>query len=448
MNHIRRLIRGTSVMMLLSALIISIANSYLSVDVHAAKDDLVFVIPLENEVEQGLAQFLSRAVQEAEEASADAILLDINTPGGDAQAAMEIGDLIRSTKIPVTAYIRNDAFSAGTYIALNADQIVMGPGSAMGAATPIDLRGNMAEQKFVSAWMKKMASAAEMNGRNPDIARAMVDPDMEIEGLTVAGEVLSLSANEALENGYAEHIAGSREEVLEFMNFTDATIEEMQLTAGEKLARWVTNPFVVPLLLTLGLVGLAVELLIPGFGIAGFIGISAFVLYFFGHFFVGYANWLHILLFITGIVLMLIELFAPGFGVFGGLGIATLIISVIMSAYDTTMGLMSLGIALVITILFIVIMVKYFGHRGVWHRFILKDELKRESGYVASEEKEELVGKKGTTMTDLRPAGIAEIEGARVDVVSEGGYIRSGKTVVVVKVDGTRVVVREPKENN
>ncbi len=447
MNKLRRVSRWTSVLMLLSALILSLANQFLLPDVHAAKEDLVYVIPLENEVERGLAHFLGRAVLEAEESSADAILLEINTPGGDAQAAMEIGDVIRSAKIPVTAYIRNDAFSAGTYIALNADQIIMRPGSAMGAATPIDLRGNMANQKFVSAWTKKMAAAAEMNGRNPDIARAMVDPDMEIEGLTVSGEVLSLSAGEALENGYAEHIAASREEVLEFMNFTGATIEEVQLTAGEKLARWVTNPFVVPLLLTIGLVGLAVELLIPGFGVAGLIGISAFVLYFFGHFFVGYANWLHILLFIVGIVLMLIELFVPGFGVFGGLGIATLVISVIMSAYDTTMGLMSLGIALVITVLFIVIMVKYFGHRGIWHRFILKDELKKESGYIASEEKDDLVGKTGTTMTNLRPAGIAEIDGARVDVVSEGGYINPGKTVVVVKVDGTRVVVRELKEN-
>ncbi|MBO8171399.1 MAG: nodulation protein NfeD [Bacillaceae bacterium] len=411
----------------------------------SAEGEVVYVIPVEHAIERGLQNFLQRAFAEAHDSGADAILLEIDTPGGVVDAADKIGNLIRSSEIPVTAFILNDAFSAGTYIALNADQIIMRPGSAMGAATPIDLSGNMASQKMVSAWTKEMMAAADLNDRNPDIARAMVNPDVEIPGLTEKGEVLSLHASEALEHGYAEHIADNRAEALDYMNLQGATVIEVDLTAGEQIARWVTHPYVMPVLLSIGLIGLALELLIPGFGVPGIIGASAFILYFFGHFFAGHATWIHVLLFVVGILLMFIEVFVPGFGIFGGLGIAALVAGIVMSAYDTAQGLVSLGIAFVLTLIFVVVMVKYFGYRGVWNRFILRDEMKTESGYVASEDRRHLVGKEGTALSTLRPAGTAEIDEERLDVVSEGGYIESGKPIRVVKVEGTRIVVREIK---
>lgn len=413
----------------------------------AASDDVVYVIPVKQGIERGLHQFLKRAFFEAEEGEADAILLEVDTPGGEVGAAGDIGELIRTSSIPVTAYVVDEAFSAGTYISLNADQIVMRPGSALGSAAPIDLSGNMASKKVVSAWSKKMVAAAQLNDRDPKIAKAMVDPDMAIPGLVKKGEILSLSARESLEYGYADGMAETRAEALAHMGNEGATLIFEELTMGEKIARFVTHPLVMPVLLTIGLIGIVLELLIPGFGIAGLIGVGSFGLYFFGHYLAGYANWLHVLLFILGIILMLIELVVPGFGIFGGLGILSLVAGVVMAAYDTGAGLLSFGIAFVIAIVFIIIVIKQFKTRGIWNRFILKDEMKTESGYVAPRGYQHLQGKQGVALTPLRPSGMAEIEGERVDVVTEGGHTASGQQVSVVKVEGNRVVVREVKQN-
>jgi membrane-bound serine protease (ClpP class) len=106
-------------------------------------------------------------------------------------------------------------------------------------------------------------------------------------------------------------------------------------------------------------------------------------------------------------------------------------------------GLMSLGIAFLVSIGLIIIIVKYFGNRGAWNRLILRDEMKKEQGYISSHSKIELVGKSGLTVTPLRPSGTVLIDGERVDAVTEGGFIPSQKEIVVVKVEGNRIVVRE-----
>ncbi|WP_236404202.1 NfeD family protein [Microaerobacter geothermalis] len=413
----------------------------------SAAGELVYVIPVEQGVERGLQAFLERSFTEAEEAGADAIILEIDTLGGEVSAAWDIGELIRFSAIPVTAFIKDEAISAGTYIALNASTIAMAPGSTMGAAAPIDLAGNMADKKVVSTWTKKMVSAAELNGRNPLIAEGMVNPDVEIPGVTQKGELITLDAKEAKRLGYADTIASTREEVLAFIGLKDAEVVEEKLTTAEKLARIVTNPYVIPILFAIGLGGIIFELLAPGFGVPGIVGISAFALYFFGHYLAGFAGWEDIFLFIAGILLLVIEIFVPGFGIFGFLGIIAMITGLVMASYDTVYGLTSLGIATVVAFIVGFIIFKYFGHRGIWNRFILKDEQIRESGYVAPKDYQQLLGKDGISITPLRPAGTGEIAGERVDVVSEGGFISANRPIRVVLVEGTRLVVRERKED-
>jgi membrane-bound serine protease (ClpP class) len=205
----------------------------------------------------------------------------------------------------------------------------------------------------------------------------------------------------------------------------------------------ITNPYVLPILLSFGLVGIALEFIIPGFGIPGIVGMISFVLYFTGLFMAGFAEWLHIILFIAGIVLLLVEVVVPAFGIVGGLGVIAICSSIVMSAYDIRTGLISLAIAVVITMFAIVLAIKFFGHRGVWNRFILRDQLNRESGYQATIEDLDILGKVGVALTPLRPAGTAEIEEKIVDVVSEGMFIEKGSSIVVVKVQGNRVVVSE-----
>lgn len=404
-------------------------------------------IPVDKTIEQGLESFLRRAFAEAEQQQADLVILDINTPGGEVEAAGAIGELVRKSPMHVITYIDNQAFSAGTYIALNANEIVMTPGSSMGAATPIDLAGNAADIKFISAWAEKMAAAAKLNNRDDNVARAMVEIDREFPGLKPKGTVLTLDAERAKELGYADRLVKNRDELLMQLGISPESLQTIEPTIGERVARWVTNPVVMSLLLIIGLVGIVVELFAPGFGIGGTVSLVAFSLYFFGHYVAGFANMLHIGLFLFGILLMILEIFLPG-GIVGSIGFISIVSGLVMAAYDTQQGLASLGIAVLVTAVVAFILVKKFGLKGLINRFVLGDEQKNEHGYVAPKNQRDLVGKTGITLTPFRPSGTAKIEGARVDAVSAGEFIPAGTRVVVVQVEGSRVVVQveEQKE--
>ncbi|GED72821.1 hypothetical protein BRE01_65230 [Brevibacillus reuszeri] len=402
-------------------------------------------IPVDNTIERGLESFLRRAFADAEKLQADLVILHINTPGGEVGAAENIGQLIRQSPLHTIAYIDNQAFSAGTYIALNANEIVMTPGSTIGAATPIDMAGNAADIKFISGWSEQMKAAAKLNNRNPDVARAMVEIDNEFPGLKPKGTVLSLDAHRAKELGYADQVVAGKDQLLAHLGVSSDTLEAIEPTGGELVARWVTSPVIMSLLLVIGLVGIVVELFAPGFGVAGTISLVSFGLYFFGHYLAGFANWLHIGLFVIGILLMILEIFLPG-GIVGAIGFISIVTGLVMAAYDTKQGLASLGVAALVTAIVAFLLIKRYGVKGLFNRFILGDAQHNEEGYVAPKDQRDLLGKTGIALTALRPAGVVKVDGNRVDAVSVGGFIASGTTVTVVQVEGTRVVVAEQEQ--
>jgi membrane-bound serine protease (ClpP class) len=404
---------------------------------------LVYVVPIEETIERGLHAFLERSFKEAEDALADHIILEINTPGGAVKAASDIGQLLQNTSIPITAFINPDATSAGAYIALNADSILMVPTGTMGSATVVDLEGNAGDAKVMAYWISKMEGAAEVNGRNPLYAKAMVDASIEIEGLTPKGTPLDFQASEALEHGYAEGIVNSLDEALTFLDLENATIVKAEPTIAEKIARFVTHPVVVSILFSLASLGIILELYSPGFGIPGTIGVSALLLFFFGHMIAGFAGWESLLLFVAGIVLVAIEFFVPGFGVFGILGIASVIGSLALASVDVVSGLKSVGIAALVTIVALLILGRSLNKRGFWSKLVLQEELSTDEGKATFQKKSELLGKIGVTLTKLRPAGTVKIGDQRYDVVSDGGFIDIHKPVKISHVEGTRIVVSE-----
>jgi membrane-bound serine protease (ClpP class) len=410
---------------------------------------IVYIIPVEQTIETGLQKFLTRAFNEAEEAGADHIILEINTFGGRVDAAIGIGELIRNSPIPTVAYIKGKAISAGSYISLNAHQIVMAPGSSIGAAALVTVSGERVEDsKTIATWVGMMTAAAEMRGRNAQYAAGMVDDQMVVEvkeiGKTFGkGELITFTYQEAVRAGYAEATAENEREVLALINAENSRVVRVEMTPAESLARFLTHPFVSTLLLLIGICGVVIELFVPGFGIPGILGVAGFVLYFFGHYAAGFAGVEHILLFAAGIVLLILEIFVPSFGIFGILGILSLLAAVILAAYDTGNALMSLLVAGLVSLVIILIFVKYFKHRGIWNKFILRDQLTREAGYSSSQPKEDLLGKEGVSVTPLRPSGTAMIGDERVDVVTSGEFIEKNKAVVVIKIEGNRIVVRE-----
>jgi membrane-bound serine protease (ClpP class) len=404
----------------------------------------VYLLDIEGIIDGGMAAYIDRAYTQAEKENAEMIILEIDTPGGLLQAAKDMRRTIKDSPIPTVAFVRGGAISAGVLIALSAQEIYMSPGTTIGDAEP-RIGRDRADEKTISYWSSLLATAAEERGRNGEIARAMADQDVVIPDLKEKGKLLTLTDKEALKLGFAEGSAANIRVLMDQLSMEDAEIKTVPMDISEKLTRFVTNPYVAPLLLTVGFVGLATEVLTVGFGVAGLISFIAFLLYFWGHLFAGLSSWGVVLLFIGGIILILLEvLVIPGFGVVGIGGLLAILASVIMASGSVQQGVISLLLAFLGTSLAIYLSFKFGRTRKLWQRLILNVKLDTESGYVASESTlGELVGKKGIALTPLRPAGAVQIEGHRHDVVTEGNFIPKNRAVQVVKVEGSRVVVEE-----
>lgn len=406
----------------------------------------VYEISVNDEIEMGLHEYLKRGFQEATNAGADTIILNMHTPGGAIDAAVEIGRLIDSTDIPVIAFVNTNAISAGAYIALHADEIYMMPTATMGSAAPIVTSGNTAGEKVESYWLKEMTAAAQSsdNNRNPKYAQAMVVDTIDLPELNQpAGKLLTLTAQEAEQVGYSEGTVASFEALLKELNFAESDIVQVEQTFAEKLARFITNPIIVPILLSIGSIGLVVELYSPGFGIPGTMGLAALGMFFFGHMVAGFAGYETLVLFVIGLILIVAELVVPG-GIIGIIGGVLIIGSLLFAGESFVHMAYSILIAMIITGIGMVILMKFFGKKlHLFNRLVLRDATTTEEGYVSNTNRIELIGKRGQSITPLRPSGTIVLDGERLDVVTEGSYVDGGKTVEVIKVEGSRIVVRE-----
>ncbi|MEK3797817.1 nodulation protein NfeD [Peribacillus sp. FSL H8-0477] len=412
----------------------------------SAKNELVYVVPIEETVEDGLSSFIDRALDKAEEDQAKLVIFEINTPGGRVDSAAKIAKRMTSSKVESIAFVNNEALSAGAYLSLNADKIYMVPNSTMGAAAVIDTAGNTAGKKAQSYWTAAMRTAAEQNNRNPLYAQAMADEDIDLpEYGAEKGKLLTFTASQALKAGYSEGTVKNQEELLTKLGLEDADVRYIDESMAEKIARFLTNPLVIPILLTIAAIGIVVELFSPGFGIPGFVGITALLLYFYGHLIAGAAGYETIVLFVLGVILCLLELFVPG-GIVGLLGFGAIIGSLFMASDDPVLIGISLLIAITIAVLAAILMVKVFGkNMNFFKKIVLTDSTNKEQGYVSNVTRVDLLGLTGKTMTDLRPAGTAIVGNERLDVVSEGSFIKRDTFIEVVKVEGSRIVVREAK---
>ncbi|WP_096153344.1 MULTISPECIES: NfeD family protein [Bacillus] len=407
-------------------------------------EPVVHVIPVHDTVEKGLYKFLERAIEDAEKNGADLIVLDLNTPGGTVDSAKEIARLLNRTTTQTVAYVNTWAISAGAYIALYADKIYFAPGGNMGSAAVIEQTGNAADLKSQAMWFTEMTTAAELTGRDPLYAQAMTDPEVDAPEVGAPkGKLLALGPNTALEVGYSEGTAANLDDLLAQLGYENAQIVIAKVSFAENLARFIANPIVASILISIGSLGLVLELYSPGFGIPGAMGISALLLFFYGHLVAGLAGMETLLLFLIGIILVVLEIFVPG-GILGIIGLGAIITSFFLATDDVAQMGISLLFAMTVTVVAMVIIFKVFGKRiRVFDRLVLRDSTNTERGYISNVSRIELVGQEGVTLTTLRPSGTAIFNEERVDVVTEGSYIEANKQVRVVKAEGSRVIVRE-----
>ncbi len=406
-----------------------------------AESELVF-IPVKGQIEPGLAGFIERSITRAENSGAGKIVFEIDTPGGVIASAQSIKNAVFSAKVPTTVFISGQAKSAGVLISLAGEKIYMMPGSSIGAAEPIPNT-----PKILGSWISDLESSASARGRDTVIVRGMADRELVIKDLKQAGEILSLSADKAVELGIADKIVRNRNALVAELEVEDGVSYrpvEYEPGFGETLAWWTINPFISPILLLIGFAGLITEAFAPGFGVPGVVGLVSLGIYFAGHMMAGVAGWLAVFVFAVGVTAILLEIFViPGFGAAGLLGLGMVVWSIFLAATSPLQAVISLSVALTGSIVMLYIFIRVLGRRGMWDRLVLGMKLETSTGYVTPKKgMEKYQDMEGTAVTPLRPAGTAEFAGDRVDVVSEGGFIPAGTHVRVVLVEGGRVVVR------
>ena len=410
----------------------------------------VYRIPIEGVIDRGLGPFVERGLAAAEKAGARFVIIDINTPGGRIDAAWQIVDAIQNSPVPVYAFV-DRALSAGAMIALAAEAIYVEPGATIGAATPVTGEGQKTSEKMVSAMRSEFRALAEARGRDPRIAEAMVDEEIEITGVVEAGKLLTLTADEALDLGYAKGMHSSLNDLVRELGQDPRDVTTIDPNWAELIVRFLTNPVVAPLLLTLGFLGLLFEVKTPGFGFGGLAGLIGLSLFFGAHLIVGLAGWEELMLITAGLVLIAVEVFIiPGFGVAGTLGIVSVGAGVVLSMLGRFPTLTDMGFAFsaVVAAMIITAVFAYAFLRHLrWSRrlggLFLRQATAKEAGYISGDVRSDLVGQQGTAATTLRPAGVGMFGDERIDVVTEGPWIEAGRSIQILRSEGYRHVVRE-----
>jgi membrane-bound serine protease (ClpP class) len=393
----------------------------------------VIVVPIEGTVDEGMAHLVERAVTEANDTHAAALVLDVNTPGGLVASAFEIRDAMFAAKVPTVAYVSQRAYSAGALITLSAQKIVMAPGASIGAAEPIPN-----DPKHVSALRAEFASTAARNHRDPVIAAAMVDKSVDAPAFKKPGAILSLTASEALRARVADAVEPTMAEALAFAG-VHGTVQDERYSWGESVARFATSPEVSGILLSLGVLGLLIEMQTLH-GIAGAVGVSSLALFFGTHVYAGFSNGLVIVLALAGVLAILFELHVfPG--VAGTIGIVALLAAIVMAFGFAFIfvAVQALSIAIVLSAIAFFFSTRFFPESAFFKRIAFVGV--QGADYVASGDHRALIGRTGVATSYLRPAGVASVDGLRVDVLTEGDFVPAGSPIRVSRVEGARIFV-------
>ena len=472
---------------------------------------LVYVIDIRNEIGSGLGTYISDGIQTAEMAGADAIVFDVDTPGGRVDSAVNIIRSIQDTQVPTLAFVNRQAISAGAMISIACNQIVMTSGGTIGDSAPVNIQGQEVGEKAISYIQGTIRATAERENRNPDIAEAMVDKELvlvkladgqiikllpeeyiarEEEGeameiLCAQGKLLTLSTQQALDYGFADaqaetltdllaqyeivEVDGTKlpltedgiaqrqqdfgSEINRLKTLAGARITEVEATLADRVVFFITNPLISSLLLSLGILGIFIEIRTPGFGIPGFLGLLCVGLFFGGHMLTKIGAEWAFLLFLIGIGLIALEVFViPGFGVAGILGITLMLGSVFFvfdKAYEFRTAVMWLSVSVILSGGLVILAAFLLPETQLFRRLALSTVMDTQMGYhsSSSEDFQAYLGQSGTALTPLRPSGTARIANNRVDVVTVGDFIAQDSTVKVVNVEGPKVFVEAVEDD-
>ncbi len=404
------------------------------------------VIPIDTDIGPSIQAFLEKGLNQAEKENRPLVVLAIDTPGGRVDNAIAMSDRIVASSVPTLAVVQN-AFSAGALIAMSAEQVAMLPASEIGAALPITGGGQALDgqvgEKINSALRTKFRAVAETRGRNADAAEGMVNPNKVIPGLKEKGEILTLTSADAVKYNIANLEARTLDDAVRDAGYAKLKLERLERGPAELIGAFLSQPIVAGVLLAVGIIGILIELFHPGVALPGIIGGLALVAYFAGSFLSGNGSSVALLLLLAGLALIAAELILiPGSTIVGLLGIGSILASIYLQfgnqfplVASLTVILSGVGLGLAFWLL---------PRSSVMNRVLaLGASLEGTTATgPQSDIHPNLVGRYGQAVSDLRPAGVANIEGERLDVVSDGEFVTAGTRLEVVRVEGRRVVVK------
>lgn len=444
---------------------------------NTADEKLFFKIDLKKNVSATTWLYIRNGLVEADKLDADAVIIHMNTYGGEVVFADSIRTKILNFDKPVYVFIDNNAASAGALISVACDKIFMRTGATIGAATVVDQSGQKMPDKYQSYMRATMRATAESHGkdtvvvgrdttflwkRDPFIAEAMVDERTVLPFFSDTTKILTFTTEEAMKYRYCEGEVNSLSELIEDgLGIAEYRVERYQISAWDDIKGFLISPIFQGILIMLIMGGIYFELQSPGIGFPLVVAIVAALLYFAPLYIDGLAaNW-EILLFLIGLILIALELFVvPGFGVAGIGGIilmtSSLVLSLIgnvdfnfenVSSDDTGIATLTVFGGMLAAIILIIYLSSRIGRKGIFRKMALNKSLESADGYVGVDMSEKvLVGVLGIAHTVLRPSGKVKIDGRVYDAISrDGQYIEKGALVEVKLFETGQLYVVEIK---
>jgi membrane-bound serine protease (ClpP class) len=464
-----KLIRFTAIAMLMLVISIGVSdtlqNNQPTVTISAdslgqANDDkfIIYQYDIKEMIAPPVWRTTQKAFEKAYELGADLMVIHMNTYGGTVDDADSIRTKILNSIIPVYVLIDNNAASAGALISIACDSIYMVPGSSIGAATVVNQSGEVVPDKFQSYMRSMMRATAEAKGRDPEIAQAMVDPRVYVEGVSDTGQVLTLTTSEAIRHGFCEGEAENIQQMLEMAGHDDYEIIKHELTGMDKVINFLISPMISGLLIMIIIGGIYFELQSPGIGFPIGAAAVAAMLYFAPLYLEGMASNWEILIFVLGIILLLIELFAvPGFGITGILGLIFIVTGLTLAMVESigstpfhvdvtalTRAFFTVIIAMFIAIAGSIYLSKRLLTTTTFGHLALDTVQNKADGYSSAYANySAMIGKRGTAHSMLRPSGKVVIGDEYYDATATSSFIDEGEEIEVVSYQTGQLFVRK-----
>lgn len=404
----------------------------------------VDVLHIDGIIVPTVGDYVSRGIRVAEADGAAALVIELNTPGGDYATTVSIVQSILESNVPVIVYVSPAggwAGSAGTFITLAGHIAAMAPGSRIGAAHPVSAGSDLTpteEQKITEDAAAFIRSIADLKGRDPSLAETAVRQSRSFSvDEAIKGKLVDLQASDIkdLLNQLNDRVVTLSTGTTVLLSTGSASLRQIPMSGIESFLQTISNPNVAYVLLAVGALGIIAELFNPGMALPGILGIACLLL---GFYALGVLNayWGGVLLIILSFALLITDVFVSSHGILTVGGLATMVLgSMILFTGGPAAIQVNRGLIAGVTITL-----------GVFFLFIVAAVIKGQRRKAVTG-REGLIGQFGIAATPLNPDGMVAICGERWAAVAHGSHVEPGEDVVVTCVEGLKLTVEKKRKS-